>query len=231
VLRYWLIMPAAGSGSRFGSQTPKQFLPLAGAAVIEHALAPFLADPGCNGIIVALDETSGGCFAGLRIATDARVRQVAGGARRCDSVRNALAVITGEDSQWVLVHDAARPCITREDIARLLKEVADDPVGGLLATPLADTIKRADVAQRVVDTPPRAGLWRALTPQMFRLGMLRTALAAAAAGGREPTDEAQAIEWLGFAPRLVAGDPGNIKLTTPADLKLAASWLAQENRA
>jgi 2-C-methyl-D-erythritol 4-phosphate cytidylyltransferase len=231
VLRYWLIMPAAGSGSRFGSQTPKQFLPLAGGAVIEHALAPFLADPGCNGIIVALDETFGRCFADLRVATDARVRQVAGGARRCDSVRNALAAITGEDSQWVLVHDAARPCIAREDIARLLKEVADDPVGGLLATPVADTIKRADVARRVVDTPPRAGLWRALTPQMFRLGMLRTALANAEADGREPTDESQAIEWLGFAPRLVAGDPGNIKVTTAADLKLAASWLAQEIRA
>jgi 2-C-methyl-D-erythritol 4-phosphate cytidylyltransferase len=96
---------------------------------------------------------------------------------------------------------------------------------------MADTIKRADAGQRVVETPPRAGLWRALTPQMFRLGMLRTALAAAEAGGREPTDESQAMEWLGFAPRLVAGDPGNIKLTTPADLKLAATWLAQENRA
>lgn len=231
MVRYWLIVPAAGSGSRFGSHTPKQFLPLAGAAVIEHALAPFLADPGCHGIIVALDAASSGCFADLRVATDPRVRQVAGGARRCDSVRNALAEITGEDSQWVLVHDAARPCIAREDIARLLQEVADDPVGGLLATPLADTVKRADAGQRVAETPPRAGLWRALTPQMFRLGMLRTALAAAQAGGREPTDESQAIEWLGFAPRLVAGDPGNIKLTTAADLKLAASWLAQENRA
>jgi 2-C-methyl-D-erythritol 4-phosphate cytidylyltransferase len=230
-VRYWLIMPAAGGGSRFGSQTPKQFLPLAGASVIEHALAPFLADPRCNGIIVALDAVSGGRFGDLPVATDARVHQVAGGARRCDSVRNALGTITGEDSAWVLVHDAARPCIASADIERLVRDVAEDPVGGLLATPMADTIKRADAGQRVVETPPRAGLWRALTPQMFRLGMLRTALAAAEAGGREPTDESQAMEWLGFAPRLVAGDPGNIKLTTPADLKLAATWLAQENRA
>ncbi|HUG71902.1 MAG TPA: 2-C-methyl-D-erythritol 4-phosphate cytidylyltransferase, partial [Steroidobacteraceae bacterium] len=184
-----------------------------------------------HGIIVALDDVTGGLFGDLPVATDARVRQVVGGARRCDSVRNALATITGEDSAWVLVHDAARPCIASADIERLVREVAEDPVGGLLATPMADTIKRADAGQRVAETPPRAGLWRALTPQMFRLGMLRTALAAAEAGGREPTDESQAMEWLGFAPRLVAGDPGNIKLTTPADLKLAATWLAQENRA
>jgi 2-C-methyl-D-erythritol 4-phosphate cytidylyltransferase len=230
-VRYWLIMPAAGSGSRFGSATPKQFLPLAGAAVIEHALAPFLADERCSGIVVALDDASAGLFAALPVATDSRVRRVAGGARRCDSVRHALAAIAGEDADWVLVHDAARPCISSADLKQLLVDLADDPVGGLLATPLADTIKRSDAGQRVVETPPRAGLWRALTPQMFRLGMLRTALAAAEAGGREPTDESQAMEWLGFAPRLVAGDPGNIKITTAADLKLAATWLAQENRA
>jgi 2-C-methyl-D-erythritol 4-phosphate cytidylyltransferase len=106
-----------------------------------------------------------------------------------------------------------------------------DPVGGLLATPVADTLKRIDAAGRVLKTPPREGLWRALTPQMFRLGLLRQALAAAQEGGREPTDEAQAVEWLGEAPLLVAGDPANIKITGSADLRLAAALLGREDHA
>lgn len=220
-------MPAAGSGSRFGGAQPKQYVPLAGASVIEHALAPFLADARCQGAVVALDATDT-TFAQLPASRHARLRRVTGGARRCDSVRLALDAVVGADADWVLVHDAARPCVTRQDIDRLLAELAEDPVGGLLAVRLSDTLKRVDSSgQRVADTPPREGLWRALTPQMFRLGMLRKALAAAQATVREPTDEAQAIEWLGFAPRLVAGSPGNIKITTPGDLQLASAWLAQ----
>lgn len=223
-MRYWLVMPAAGSGSRFGGDQPKQFVPLAGASVIEHALAPFLADERCQGAVVALDAADA-VFAQLPVARHARLRQVSGGARRCDSVRLALDAVAGADTDWVLVHDAARPCVTRQDIDRLLAELAGDPVGGLLAVRLSDTLKRVDATGlRVADTPPREGLWRALTPQMFRLGMLRKALAAAEATSREPTDEAQAIEWLGFAPRLVAGNPGNIKITTPGDLRLASAW-------
>jgi 2-C-methyl-D-erythritol 4-phosphate cytidylyltransferase len=229
-VRYWLIMPAAGSGSRFGGQTPKQYLPLAGATVIEHALGVFRDDARCQGIVVALDAGDTH-FGRLPLAGDARIRCVAGGARRCDSVRNALAALPGADDAWVLVHDAARPCLSRADTDALLAACGEDPVGGLLAAPVADTLKRVDAAGRVLQTPSREGLWRALTPQMFRLGLLRQALAAAQGTGREPTDEAQAVEWLGHAPLLVAGDPANIKITTAADLRLAAALLGRGSHA
>jgi 2-C-methyl-D-erythritol 4-phosphate cytidylyltransferase len=229
-VHYWLVMPAAGSGRRMGADFPKQYLPLAGRTVIEQALSPFLADARCQGILVALDP-SDARFDGLPCAADARVRRVDGGARRCDSVRAAVASIQDDAQAWVLVHDAARPCLSGADIDRLLAAVAQDPVGGLLAVPMADTIKRADDKDRVLKTPPRDGLWRALTPQMFRLGVLRAALAAAGDAGREPTDESQAVEWLGLAPLLVPGNPGNLKVTTAMDLDLAAAWLARENQA
>lgn len=228
-------MPAAGIGRRFGGDTPKQYLFLGQARVIERALAPFIADARCRGICVALDAGDRQ-FAALPLAAAPKLRTAAGGARRCDSVRNALAALALPDGDWVLVHDAARPCLGRADIDRLLAVAGTDAVGGLLAVPLADTLKRAAPgdgsadAPRVADTPSRAGLWRALTPQMFRAGLLRDALEAALAAGREPTDEAQAVEWLGHAPRLVEGDPGNLKITTPADLRLAADWLARENQ-
>jgi 2-C-methyl-D-erythritol 4-phosphate cytidylyltransferase len=234
-LRYWLIMPAAGSGRRFGAAVPKQYLELAGSTVIEHSLAPFLADSRCRKIIVALDPGDEQ-FARLPLAANPRVRRVAGGAARCDSVRHAVVAIAAADDaggddasaddDWVLVHDAARPCLARADLDALLAALADDPVGGLLATPLADTLKRADQAGRAVDTPSRESLWRALTPQMFRLGPLRAALAAAHAAGREPTDEAQAMEWAGHRPRLVAGRADNLKITTASDLVLAAAVLS-----
>lgn len=219
-------MPAAGHGRRFGGSAPKQYQRVAGHAVIEHALAPFLADPRCRGVLVALDAADR-IFQTLPAARQPRLRPVQGGARRCDSVRNALEAIADDDQSWVLVHDAARPCVSAADINALLADCAGDPVGGLLAAPVTDTLKRASESQRVLKSPPREGLWRALTPQMFRLGLLRRALQAAHESGREPTDEAQAIEWLGEAPRLVAGDAANIKITTAADLALAAALLAQ----
>ncbi len=228
-------MPAAGSGRRFGGDTPKQYLFLGKARVIERALAPFIADARCKGICIALDA-SDEVFSTLPPAGDPRVRIVAGGARRCDSVRNALAALPASDGDWVLVHDAARPCLARTDIDRLLAEAGTDEIGGLLAVPLADTLKRAQAdvspagAARAAETPPRTGVWRALTPQMFRAGLLREALRAAVEAGREPTDESQALEWLGHAPRLVSGDPGNLKITTLADMRLAAAWLARENQ-
>jgi 2-C-methyl-D-erythritol 4-phosphate cytidylyltransferase len=224
-LQYWLVMPAAGSGRRFGAGIPKQYLDLSGRTVIEHALAPFLADPRCRGIVVALDSADR-TFGSLALAREPRLRSVAGGVQRCDSVRNALAAIEGRDEDWVLVHDAARPCLSRLDLDGLVAELTGDAVGGLLATPLADTLKRADHGQRVTDTPSRDSLWRALTPQMFRLGPLRNALQSAHAAGREPTDEAQAMEWAGHSPKLVAGCADNLKVTSHADLTLAAAVLA-----
>ncbi len=227
-MRYWLIMPAAGSGRRFGAAVPKQYLELAGRKVIEHALAPFLADARCQQIVVALDPLDTQ-FRNLPLAADPRIRVVAGGAQRCDSVRNAVAAIAAADDDWVLVHDAARPCLGRADLDALLASLADDAVGGLLAAPQADTLKRADQSRRIADTPSRESLWRALTPQMFRLRPLREALLGAHLSEREPTDEAQAMEWAGHAARLVPGRPDNLKVTSPADLALAAAVLSQEN--
>lgn len=222
-------MPAAGSGRRFGGATPKQYLTLGAASVIELALAPFVADMRCAGIVVALDPDDDR-FARLDVARHPLLRTVTGGARRSDSVRLGLAAVDAAADAWVLVHDAARPCLPRTDLDTLLATLADHPVGGLLATPLADTLKRAGAAGEVVETPPRAGLWRALTPQMFRLGLLQRALDAALAAGRDPTDEAQAVEWLGHAPQLVSGSAGNLKITTPADLAIAAAVLRGGDR-
>jgi len=218
-------MPAAGSGQRFGQELPKQYMPLAGRTVIEYSLAPFIADPRCTAIVVALAATDGR-FASLRVAGESRVSTVAGGALRADSVLAGLEAIEAADDEWVLVHDAARPCVSRAEIDALLDAVADDEVGGLLAVPLADTLKR-EAAGRACETPSRDSLWRALTPQMFRLGVLRAALQAARAAGRSPTDEAQALEWQGRQPRLVAGSALNLKITTAADLLLAAAILSQ----
>jgi 2-C-methyl-D-erythritol 4-phosphate cytidylyltransferase len=224
-LRYRLVMPAAGSGQRFGRELPKQYMPLAGSTVIECSLAPFVADPRCTAIVVALAATDGR-FASLAVAGESRVSTVAGGALRADSVLAGLEAIDAADEEWVLVHDAARPCVSRAEIDALLEAVAGDEVGGLLAVPLADTLKR-EAAGRACETPSRDSLWRALTPQMFRLGGLRAALQAARDAGRSPTDEAQALEWQGRRPQLVAGSALNLKITTAADLLLAAAILSQ----
>ncbi len=217
-------MPAAGHGRRMGaaSGTPKQYLALAGRTVLEHALAPFLADPGCRGIIVAL-AAGDTVFATLPIAADGRVQCVIGGAERRDSVAAGLAALAGraQPTDWVLVHDAARPCLPAADLAALLDALPTAAAGALLAVPLVDTLKRADARGSVEATVPRAGLWRAQTPQAFRLDRLRVALE------RHPaaTDEASAVEALGDRPQLVAGSPDNLKITAPADLVQAARLL------
>jgi 2-C-methyl-D-erythritol 4-phosphate cytidylyltransferase len=143
---------------------------------------------------------------------------------------NALASLSesADANDWVLVHDAARPCVTVEDLQHLIETLADDPVGGLLGVPVADTVKRVDDQDRVEETVSREGLWRALTPQMFRLGSLQKALRGAAARGLHVTDDASAMELAGFRPRMVAGSEQNIKVTRPQDLELAAVYLKQQ---
>lgn len=225
---YWLVMPAAGSGRRFGVEIPKQYAPLRGRTMIEWALAPFIDDARCAGIIVAVaaDDTY------WQPSTfPAKVSTAIGGPARGDSVRRALAALEGRaaPNDWVLVHDAARPCLDRADRDRLLEQLADHPVGGLLATPLSDTLKQSSQDGRVEATVDRAGLWRALTPQMFRYAALCAALDAAARSGRSPTDEAQAMEWQGAEPVVVSGSAANVKVTTAHDLQLAADWLARES--
>jgi 2-C-methyl-D-erythritol 4-phosphate cytidylyltransferase / 2-C-methyl-D-erythritol 2,4-cyclodiphosphate synthase len=221
-MHYWLIMPAAGSGSRFADRLPKQYVELGGRAIIERALAPFLGDPRCAGIVVALaaDDRH---WPGLAVSGAARIEAVQGGAERSQSVRRGLAALADRAApdDWVLVHDAARPCLSAADRDRLLARCAPHPVGGLLAAPVADTLKSVGAEEGVERTVDRAGLWRALTPQMFRYGALCSALDAAFAAGRSPTDESQALEWTGARPLRVEGSPSNLKITTAEDLALA----------
>jgi 2-C-methyl-D-erythritol 4-phosphate cytidylyltransferase len=225
-LRYWLVMPAAGSGRRFGDPVPKQYAPLHGRTVIEWALAPFLTDPRCAGASVAIAHADPHWS---RLAPQLPgVEVVTGGSRRSDSVRNALSALAARARQddWVLVHDAARPCLTLEDRDRLLAALAGHALGGLLATPAADTLKRAAADLSVETTVDRGGLWRALTPQMFRYGPLCAALDAAEVAARSPGDEAQAFEWLGERPALIEGSAANLKITSATDLALAEALLA-----
>lgn len=226
-MRYWVVMPAAGFGQRFGAPTPKQYLPLAGRPLIAWSLQPFLDDPRCAGITVAVAAEDPHWPTVRASLDDPRIASCNGGSERCDSVLAALEALQAGDDDWVLVHDAARPCLGRHDLDALLAAAGTHTVGGLLALPLADTLKRAEGAgEAVAETLSRDGLWRALTPQMFRKGPLGAALRAARALGRMPTDESQAMEWQGHAPRLVAGDAMNIKVTRRADLDFAAAVLA-----
>jgi 2-C-methyl-D-erythritol 4-phosphate cytidylyltransferase len=231
-MRYHVVIPAAGSGRRFASSTPKQYARLGSSTVIELALAPFEADADCASITAAISPDDG--YWPAVAQRHAHVIPVAGGAQRAHSVLNALRALASHvrADDWVFVHDAARPCFTREDLAKLKQALADHPVGGLLAVPLADTLKRGggDPA-RVEDTLDREGLWRAATPQVFRFGVLLPALDAALESQRLPTDEAQAVEWAGHQPRLVAGRGDNIKVTTPDDLLLASAILAARENA
>jgi 2-C-methyl-D-erythritol 4-phosphate cytidylyltransferase len=230
-VRYWVVMPAAGTGQRFGAATPKQYALLAGRRVIEWPLRLFLADARCQGIVVAVADADPHWPAVATVLGDARLRATTGGAQRSESVLRGLAALPAGRDDWVLVHDAARPCLGRAEVDALLLAVADHPVGGLLALPVADTVKRADAGGAVEATLPRERLWRAQTPQMFRYGGLVAALEAARRLGLEPTDESQALELQGAAPRLVEGSAQNIKITTPADLAFAAAVLAsRENQ-
>lgn len=227
----WFVVPAAGASRRMGAPLPKQYLPLAGRTVIEHALAPLIDCAALAGgvVVLAADDTT---WPQLPVCRRPRVKTATGGAERCHSVLNGLAALALEagDDDWVLVHDAARPCLPAGDLARLIEICAQDEVGGLLAVPLADTIKRAGDDGRVQATVPRTGLWRGLTPQMFRLGLLRRAIETALAAGEMPTDEASAIERLGLRPRLVEGSAANLKITRPGDLAMAARLLAGEGQ-
>ncbi|MFO1420870.1 MAG: 2-C-methyl-D-erythritol 4-phosphate cytidylyltransferase [Candidatus Competibacteraceae bacterium] len=227
--RHWALVPAAGVGKRMGSTVPKQYLPLAGRPVIAHALATLLDHPRIAGVVVAIGaEDEWWLTVAAELSTTKPLRVVIGGVERCHSVLNGLEALRewATPSDWILVHDAARPCLTVGDVDRLL-ELDDDPVGGLLAVPARDTLKQVDNAGRVAATVDRARLWHALTPQMFRLEMLREALRAALARGLLVTDEAAAMEAAGFAPRLVEGRADNLKITRPEDLALAEFYLTR----
>ena len=225
--RYTALIPAAGGGSRMGESVPKQYVDLAGRPLMAHAIARLAGHPMIEEVFVVLapgDER----FAQLDLRPhSAKLNPLyCGGKTRAASVLNGLvaAIDVLDESDWVLVHDAARPCLARAELDRLLGELAGDETGGLLAIPVADTLKRANQNGEVVGTEARDGLWRAQTPQMFRYRLLLEALR------RLPpdvaTDEACAIEKLGLKPRLVMGSARNIKVTYPEDLALAEMILA-----
>lgn len=220
------LVPAAGFGARMGSELPKQYLPLAGRPMIAHALDTLCACPDIATVFVVLapGDTQfhsydwSGC--GDKLET-----LYCGGLTRAESVANGLLASELEPDDWVLVHDAARPCLTQAHLAKLIAELRDDPVGGILAVPVADTLKRADARQRIAFTEPRENLWQAQTPQMFRAGLLAEALNTA----KNVTDEASAIEALGLQPKLVEGDSSNFKVTYPQDIVLAELLLSRKS--
>ena len=221
--RHFAIVPAAASGSRMAAARPKQYLSLLGRPLIHHALSVLCAVPAVDAVFVVLsvDDTEWATHDWSALGPKLRPL-FCGGATRADSVLGGLRAIAGDAAagDWVLVHDAARPCLAPWHVDKLVRELAHDEVGGLLAVPVADTLKRADEHRHVCETVPRDSLWQAQTPQMFRYAMLRRALE----GAREVTDEASAIEAAGLRPRLVQGDATNLKVTYPLDLHLA-EWI------
>jgi 2-C-methyl-D-erythritol 4-phosphate cytidylyltransferase len=226
-LTYWAVVPAAGNGRRMAAEVPKQYLPLHDRTVLEHSLNALFSCEAVEGVVLAL-APGDACwpeiaprFVGKNLAC------VEGGEERCHSVLNALRHLRGfaEERDWVLVHDAARPCVRAEEINTLIETVGDDPCGGLLGVPVSDTMKRSGADGRVMHTVDRQSLWHAQTPQLFRLGLLQLALEQALEQGRLVTDESAAVEMAGHRPCLVCGRTDNIKITVPSDLALAEFYL------
>lgn len=226
---YFALVPAAGSGSRMGTDAagkiPKQYLPLLGRPLIDHALAALCAVPRIARVFVVLAPDDTEWSRHDRSALGPKLSPLfCGGATRAESVRNGLRATASqvEAHDWILVHDAARPCLAGWHVEALIDAVGNDDAGGILAVPVADTLKRADENGRITATVPRDALWQAQTPQMFRHGYLRRALESHTG----VSDEAGAMEAIGFCPRLVAADPTNLKVTYPLDLQLAG-WILQ----
>ena len=218
------LVPAAGSGSRFGATGPKQYSLLAGRPMLYHAVERLLAAPEVEMVFVVLTPSDTEFRNVDWSALGERVAPLyCGGASRRESVLNGLVAAASlvDPNDWMLVHDAARPCLGKAELRRLIDAAAQDEVGGILAVPVTDTLKRADDERRIVATEPRDGLWQAQTPQMFRHGMLLRALRDAL----HATDEAGAVEALGYKPRLVEGSTKNLKVTFASDLEIAESLL------
>lgn len=225
--KFWAVVPAAGIGKRMQADKPKQYLLLNGKTVLEQTLDKLSAHPRINGIIVATSRQDP-YWPTLKLENRESIIRVDGGEERCHSVLNSLHLLldTADAEDWVLVHDAARPCIRTADIDKLIQSIQYHPVGGLLGLPVSDTLKQCDSEQAIVSTIPRQNLWRALTPQMFQLQTLYDALQLALKNNQLVTDEASAIELSGLTPTIIEGHADNIKITRPFDLTLAASYLA-----
>ncbi len=225
---FWGIVPAAGVGKRMGADIPKQYLPVLGKPVLQHTLERLLSVEALSAVVVALGKEDG-FWPELPFADNPRILVADGGKERADSVLSALHRLDGiaAHDDWVLVHDAARLCLTRADVLKLIETLEHDPVGGILALPSSDTLKGVTDGI-IIDTVDRSHVWRALTPQMFRYGALKEALTSAAELGLTVTDEASALELKGQTPRIVEGRPDNLKITRPEDLPLATFYLEQQ---
>ena len=229
---FWAVIPAAGVGQRMHADRPKQYLELHDKTVLEYSLLRLLELPAICGAVVALDADDH-YWQKLAFSHSKPVLTVTGGDERCDSVLNALKLLEQQNPQpaneiWVLVHDAARPCVRPDDLEKLIELASHDDHGGLLALPVRDTMKRQKDNNRVQTTVDRKGLWHALTPQMFKLSLLRQALEQALEKGMQVTDDASAMELAGYSPLLVEGHEDNIKITRPFDLSLANLYLKEQ---
>ena len=223
---FHLIIPAAGAGSRMGDLLPKQYLRLAGKPMIAHTIQVFFNHPRIASIHLALNPADE-FWRSLALEPSSKLKlHYTGGENRAATVLNTLNAIDVASDDWILVHDAARPGLTPQMLDKLLSELEHDPVGGLLALPLADTLKQSDAFNHVAKTIPRAQLWQAQTPQMFRYGLLKQALTTY---NGQSTDEAEAVEALGLQPKLVQGELRNLKVTYPQDLALLEALLLSEN--
>lgn len=222
--RFFGLVPAAGSGSRFGVAGPKQYSPLHGKPMLFHSIERLLAAPEMEVVFVVLAPSDTEFRRHDWSAFGARLAPLyCGGASRRDSVLNGLvaAAAAVDPNDWILVHDAARPCLGQAELQRLIEQAGRDEVGGILAVPVTDTLKRADEEGRILATEARDHLWQAQTPQMFRHGLLLKALRDAV----HVTDEAAAVEALGYKPKLVEGSTKNLKVTFPADMDIAGRLL------
>jgi 2-C-methyl-D-erythritol 4-phosphate cytidylyltransferase len=225
------LIPAAGRGTRYGGAVLKQYLPVCGKAVLAHAIGAFQFHPMITSITVMLAEDDQ-WFETAVGSLSAAVKTVTGGDTRAQSVRNGLRFIADNysDSDWALVHDAARPCLSPESLDRLLEQGLQSPDGAILAMPVGDTLKRAGDAQEIIATVDRGGLWAAQTPQLFCVRTLAAAIDAATQAGCELTDEASAMEFVGARPRLVMGSAANIKVTHSSDLAIVEAWLERKEQ-
>ena len=226
----WVVVPAAGVGRRFGGDTPKQYQKLLGKFVIEHTLERLLELKDAQ-IAVAVSPTDTQ-WPQLSVFHSPRIQTALGGEERADSVRLALESLQGkaEQDDWVLVHDVARPCVRVQDIENLLIKLANHAVGGVLATPLSDTVKRVLIQSDIDSTEDRSQLWAAQTPQMFRYGLLLESLQSAVKQQYQPTDESAAIEQLGYTPSVVEGSRDNIKITRLEDMAIAEAIMKYQQQ-
>lgn len=232
VKKAWVVIPAAGVGKRMRANKPKQYLRLLNKTVLEHTLNCFLNHQLIAGIVVVVSDGDE-YWSGITLpATDKAMHLASGGSERMHSVLNGLQLLDKlgvERDTWILVHDAARPCLTQAEITKLIYELQHDSVGGILALPVRDTMKREkETTGKILHTENREGLWHALTPQMFRLGMLEQALSQGIKESLSITDEASAMEAAGYQPKLVEGLASNLKITRASDMPLAEFFLTKQ---